>query len=117
PSLGTRRAVQGGPRSSLMNTRSLRSRRRLSRRKRARRAFLRRYHAECAFLRRQRSSQDRGFTILEVMVVLAIIGLIAAAIGTNVMKSLERSRQRTAKLQVREIVGAAQQAMLDDNTC
>jgi hypothetical protein len=33
------------------------------------------------------------------------------------MHALNDGRLRTAKLQVREVVGAAQRAMLDDSTC
>jgi general secretion pathway protein G len=68
-------------------------------------------------MKRRRSRPAGGFTILEIMVVLAIIGLIAAAVGKTVMHALADGRQRTATLLVREVMGAAQQAMLNDATC
>lgn len=41
-----------------------------------------------------------GFTLIEMLVVLAIIGLISALVGPRVLSQLSDSRERAAKLQI-----------------
>ncbi|MFO7553082.1 MAG: type II secretion system major pseudopilin GspG [Haliea sp.] len=51
-------------------------------------------------------SHWRGFTLIELMVVLAILGLLAGLVGPQVMKHLDASKSRAARLQVDDLVAA-----------
>jgi general secretion pathway protein G len=57
-----------------------------------------------------------GFTLLEVMVVLAIIGLIAGGIGVTVFNQFKKGQVKIAKTTVGEISGAVQQYMMENNS-
>src|SRR5690554_4777503 len=47
-----------------------------------------------------------GFTLVEMLVVLAIIGMILGLVGPRVMKHLGGAKSDTAKLQIEELGGA-----------
>jgi general secretion pathway protein G len=49
------------------------------------------------------ASRARGFTLLEMMVVIAIIGLIAALVVPQIMGHMDKARAKTTKLQIREL--------------
>lgn len=54
-----------------------------------------------------------GVTILEVLVVLAIIGMIAAVVGPRVVGYLSRAKTETASLQVDQLRNALQLFYID----
>lgn len=49
------------------------------------------------------SKAQSGFTLIEIMIVLVILGGLMAILGKNVMSSLNKSRQKQAYIQIREI--------------
>lgn len=48
----------------------------------------------------------RGFTLLEILVVLVILGLLASLVGPQVFKQLSSSKTKTASLQIEELSSA-----------
>ena len=64
-------------------------------------------------VRRDRPSRA-GFTLVEIMVVIIVIGALAALVAPNVFRHLGTSRTATAKSQI-EMLGAALDAYRLDN--
>ncbi|MBJ6763167.1 type II secretion system major pseudopilin GspG [Myxococcaceae bacterium JPH2] len=54
----------------------------------------------------QRRRNRRGMTLIEIMVVITILGLIAAAVGVAVIPKLEEAKQDTARLDIKSIQSA-----------
>lgn len=55
----------------------------------------------------------RGFTLLELLVVLVIIGMLAGLVGPRLFKSVEKSNVTTAQAQIKMLSGAVENFRLD----
>lgn len=58
-------------------------------------------------------SGESGFSLLEVLIVLMIIGLVATLVGPRLLSQFDRSKVTTAKVQVRSLMAAVETMKLD----
>lgn len=61
----------------------------------------------------KRQKFQGGFTLLEMIVVLVIIGLIAGLVGPNLFRQADRAKVQTAETQIKMIRGSLQTLRLD----
>ncbi|WP_339691997.1 type II secretion system major pseudopilin GspG [Celeribacter baekdonensis] len=61
----------------------------------------------------EKAKPQSGVTLLEVLIVLSIIGLIAAVIGPRLVGYLGRAKTETAELQMKQISSALQLFYID----
>jgi general secretion pathway protein G len=64
------------------------------------------------FIRRGR--YERGFTFIEIMVVVAILAILAALVVPRIMGRTDDAKRTAAKVQIRNIEGALQLYKLDN---
>ena len=60
-----------------------------------------------------RGDYDAGFTLVEILVVITIIGLIMALVGPRVVNYLSESKVKAAKIQVESFASALDLFYLD----
>jgi general secretion pathway protein G len=63
--------------------------------------------------RRSRVSAQRGFTLVEMLVVITIIGLIISLVGPRVLNYLGESKIKAAKIQIQSFASALDLFYLD----
>lgn len=61
----------------------------------------------------KQNKKKNGFTLLELLVVLAILGLLAAIVGPQVIRYLGSSKTQAAQVQVKNIAASLQLFRLD----
>lgn len=60
-----------------------------------------------------RAGRREGYSLLEILVVLAIIALIASVVGPRLFAQLDRSKAQTARLQISALESALETMRLD----
>jgi len=73
-------------------------------------APFRRFSAYCSV----RRDAQRGFTLVEMLVVITIIGLIMALVGPRVLNYLSESKVKTARIQIESLSSALDLFYLDN---
>ncbi|MEM1113673.1 MAG: type II secretion system major pseudopilin GspG [Pseudomonadota bacterium] len=63
--------------------------------------------------RRYSQPLQQGFTLMEMLVVLAILGLLASLVGPAVLNQLSGAKSKTASIQIKDIEQALEMYKLD----
>jgi general secretion pathway protein G len=56
----------------------------------------------------QNGRSEKGFSLIELIVVLVILGLLAAVVAPRVYDKLAKGKDQIAKIQIKDIEGAIQ---------
>jgi general secretion pathway protein G len=63
--------------------------------------------------RQKRKRQAKGFTLIEIIIVVIIMGLIAALVVPNLFKKTEKAKQQITKIQITMLEDAVKNFKLD----
>jgi len=63
-----------------------------------------------------RRVRRHSFTLIEIMIVVMIIGMLAALVGPNIVGNLDKSRVKSTKAQLVSVKNAVQQYYMDMST-
>jgi general secretion pathway protein G len=69
----------------------------------------------CRMAARAGRRSQSGMTMLEIMIVLAIIGLVMSVVGVGVYSSFKKAQKKVAQMAVNEIAQKTIQYMTDNN--
>lgn len=64
-------------------------------------------------IKKQQKQRHRGFTLVELLVVLAILGMLAALVGPQVLNQLGGAKSKSAGIQIRDFEQALELYKLD----
>lgn len=65
--------------------------------------------------RRRARVADAGMTLIEIMIVLAIIGMVMGGVGFGAFNYYRKSQVKTARIAANKVAQATQQFMIDNN--
>src|SRR5262245_24343792 len=59
-------------------------------------------------------ARTRGFTLIEIMAVILILGMVMSVVAVNVMDRVEWARVQTTKIKMRAVEGALEMFQMEN---